>query len=101
MAPIPSIIMNIPNPKKVLPSLKKHWVSMLAEIHKACNDAVQRFLNFNPVDILKTRCFNNVALAYKNMQRVDSKSVEDKTILREPEETDPTYKILATSLNVE
>ena len=101
MAPIPFVIVDIPNPKRMLPSLKKHSTSMLIEIRRSCNEAVEQFLSFSPVDILRARCFINEALAYKNMQRMDPESIQDKIPLCESEETNPTYRLLAAQLTIE
>ena len=100
LAPIPSVLVDIPNPKRALISLKRHWASMPIEIQRARSSAMQRFMSFTPADILKAKRFINAALAYKDMRRVDPESVRDRTPPRELEETDPTYKILAAPLNV-
>lgn len=101
MAPIPSVLVDIPTPKRVLPSLKRHWSSMPIEIQRARSAIVEQFMSFTPEDILRARRFINAAMAYKEMQRANPESVRDKTPPREPEETDPTYRILAALLNVQ
>ena len=100
MAPIPSVLVDIPSPKRVLPALKRHWASMLIEIQTAQNAAVQRFLTFTPPKILRARHFINATLAYEEMQTTDPESVQDRTPPCKPEETNPMYRILAAPLTV-
>lgn len=100
MAPIPQVCFDVDPPLRVLRPLKELWTSMPIELKSAREEAVKKFLNLTPQDVLRARRQFMEHTAYDDLRNAQPRRATLPAPPRAPEETDPVYGVFARAVNI-